>query len=250
MDSIFTFENLIKFSTLSGLEIVLGVDNVIFIALIIYNIPKPKRVKIRFFGITLAIALRILMLFSISWTMSLTKPLFLLGNLSFSGRSLLLIAGGLFLIIKSVIELAQMLHIKSSLTPDSTGQKYTSQQDLKIILQIIFVDLVLSFDSLLVAVGMVNQIYLIIPAILIAMVVMLISAGMIGEFLHSNPSIKVLGLAFILLVGLALLSGGFGVEISKSDLYAAMFFALFVEVINIKIRKVRAGGETTSKKKS
>ena len=251
MNPIFTFENLVKFSTLSGLEIVLGVDNIIFIALIIYNIPKPRRIKVRFFGITLAIALRIVMLFSVSWIMNLNKTLFSFNGLSFSGRSLLLISGGLFLIIKSMIELAQLLRIDTKIISDGADERYTTKQDWKIILQIIFVDLILSFDSIIVAVGMVNQLFLIIPAIIIAMFIMLISAGAIGDFLHSNPNIKVLGLAFILLVGIALLVSGFGIEISKSNLYAAMFFALFVEMINIKIRKIRAGAEDTkSSKKS
>jgi predicted tellurium resistance membrane protein TerC len=243
MDSILTFENLVKFSTLSGLEIVLGIDNIIFIALIVYNIPKPKRMKIRFFGITLAIALRILMLFSISWIMGLTKTLFSFHGMDFSGRSLLLISGGLFLIVKAGIELAQMLKIDAGVIHGSEHERYHAKQDLNIILQIIFVDLVLSFDSVIVAVGMVSQLYLIIPAILVAMVVMLVSAEAIGQFLHSNPNIKVLGLAFILLVGVALFLGGFGLEVPKSHLYMAMFFSLFVELINIRARKIRAGGE-------
>ena len=249
MNSIFTFENLLKFSTLSGLEIVLGIDNIIFIALIIYNIPKPRRAKVRFFGISLAIFMRILMLFSVSWIMHLTKPLFSFNGLNFSGRALLLISGGLFLIVKSLIELIQMLHIDAGVIDGSTHEKYSKKQDLNIILQIIFVDLILSFDSVLVAVGMVNQLYLIIPAILVAMVIMLLSAEAIGDFLHSNPNIKVLGLAFILLVGIALLLGGFGIEIPKSNLYAAMFFSLFVELINIKVRKIKAGVEDTQTKK-
>jgi predicted tellurium resistance membrane protein TerC len=245
----FSFENLVKFSTLSGLEIILGIDNIIFIALIIYNIPKARRAKIRVFGITLAIALRIVMLFSISWIMGLTKTLCSFRDIAFSGRSLLLISGGLFLIVKASVEIIQMLHIKTGLIDSSEHEKYSQKQDFKIILQIIFVDLVLSFDSVIVAVGMVNQLYLIIPAILIAMIVMLLSAEAIGNFLHSNPNIKVLGLAFILLIGFALFLGGFAIDIPKSYLYAAMFFALFVEVLNIKARKARAAGDHHQVKK-
>jgi predicted tellurium resistance membrane protein TerC len=248
MDSIFNFENLVKFSTLSGLEIVLGIDNIIFIALLVYNIPKPKRAKIRFFGITLAIALRIIMLFSVSWIMGLTKTVCCFYNTDFSGRSLLLIAGGLFLIVKATIELIHMLKLDTGIIDGSKTEKYETNQDFKIILQIIFVDLVLSFDSVIVAVGMVNQIYLIIAAIIVAMIVMLASAEAIGDFLHSNPSIKVLGLAFILLIGAALFTGGFGIDLPKSYLYSAMFFSLFVELVNIKVRKVRARGEDTQVK--
>jgi len=249
MSAIFTLENLVKFSTLSGLEIVLGIDNIIFIALIIYNVPKPRRVKIRFFGISLAIALRIVMLFGVSWIMNLTKTLFSVNGFDFSGRALLLMAGGLFLIIKSIFELVELLRIDMKPIQGPDHKRYTTKQDLKIVLQIVFVDLILSFDSVIVAVGMVNQLYLIIPAILIAMVVMLASAGAIGDFLHSNPSIKVLGLAFILLVGTSLLLGGFDIDIPKSHLYAAMFFSLFVEMINIKVRKIRSGTEDTQTKK-
>jgi predicted tellurium resistance membrane protein TerC len=237
MEEIFAFHNLLTFLSLSGLEIVLGIDNVIFIAIIIYSIPKPRRNKVRIFGISLAIALRILMLFGVSWVMSLTIPLFSLLNIEFTGRSLLLLTGGVFLIIKALTELYDMLNDDLS---EKLGRKgYDIQKEYRIILQIIFVDLVLSFDSVIVAVGMVNKLSLIIPAILVAMVAMLISAKAIGDFMHSNPSIKVLGLAFVLLVGIALAVGGFGIDVPKGYLYAVMFFSLFVEVVNIRVRKIR-----------
>jgi predicted tellurium resistance membrane protein TerC len=238
MEGIFTFENLLKFTTLSGLEIVLGIDNVIFIAIVIYNIPKPRRAKIRFFGITLAIALRILMLFGVSWIMGLTTTLFTLFHQPFSGRSVLLLAGGLFLLVKSAVELLDLSKVRHAGVDDEGAEKYTKSQDLKIIAQIIFIDLILSFDSVIVAVGMVRELYLIIPAILIAMVVMLVSAKAIGDFMHSNPSIKVLGLAFVLLIGISLILSGVGIDVPKGYLYTAMLFSLFVEVLNIKIRKL------------
>ncbi len=240
MEGIFTFENLLKFTTLSGLEIILGIDNVIFIAIVIYHIPKPRRAKIRFFGITLAIALRILMLFGVSWIMGLTTILFTLFQQPFSGRSLLLFAGGLFLLVKSIVELVDLSKVRHSGGVDGGAEKYSKSQDLKIIAQIIFIDLILSFDSVIVAVGMVRELYLIIPAILIAMVVMLVSAKAIGDFMHSNPSIKVLGLTFVLLIGISLILSGMGIDLPKGYLYAAMLFSLFVEVLNIKIRKLHS----------
>lgn len=240
MEGIFTFENLLNFITLSGLEIVLGIDNVIFIAIIVYHIPKPRRAKIRFFGITLAIALRILMLFGVSWIMGLTTTLFTLFDQPFSGRSLLLFAGGLFLLVKSVVELMDLSKSRHVGGVDNGPERYTKSQDFKIITQIIFIDLILSFDSVIVAVGMVRELYLIIPAILIAMVVMLVSAKAIGDFMHSNPSIKVLGLAFVLLIGVSLILSGVNINLPKGYLYTAMLFSLFVEVLNIKIRKAHS----------
>lgn len=247
MAPILTLENLLTFITLSGLEIVLGIDNVIFIAVITYNIPKNIRLKIQFFGIGMAIILRIAMLFGISWLMSLTEPLCSFYGLIFSGKSFLLMAGGFFLIIKSGLELAKMLKIETYIA-EKESHSYSTSKHWKVIMQIVFVDLVLSFDSVIVAVGMVNKLYLIIPAIFVAMAAMLISADAIGKFLHTNQSIKVLGLAFVLLIGLALLANGFSIEIPKAYLYAAMFFSLFVELINIKARKLRAHAETDSVK--
>jgi predicted tellurium resistance membrane protein TerC len=236
MADLLTLENLVTFVSLSGLEIILGIDNIIFIAIIVYSIPKPRRARVRFFGVTLAIALRIVMLMGVSWVMGLVKPLFQIQGMEITGRSILLFFGGLFLVIKAVVEIYEMLTSKD--VGKARGRKkYDSKAEPKAIMQIIFVDLVLSFDSVLVAVGMVNNLYLIIPAILIAMVVMLVSAKSIGDFMHTNPSIKVVGLGFVLLIGMALLLGGIGIEIPKGYLYFALFFTLFIEMVNIKIRK-------------
>ena len=241
MEGIFTLENLLKFISLTGLEVVLGIDNVIFIAIIIYHIPRPRRAKIRFFGITLAIALRIVMLFGVSWIMGLTETLFTLFNQAFSGRSILLFAGGLFLLVKSSVELLDLYKTSDNQgnIDNNKSKKYSKSQDLKVITQIIFVDLILSFDSVIVAVGMVRELYLIIPAILIAMIAMLVSAKAIGDFMHSNPNIKVLGLAFVLIIGISLMLNGVGINIPKGYLYSAMLFSLFVELLNINIRKSR-----------
>jgi predicted tellurium resistance membrane protein TerC len=237
MTELFTFANLATFLSLSGLEIILGIDNIIFIAIVVYGIEKTRRKRIAFFGVSLAIILRILMLFSVSWIMTLIQPLFFINGLAFTGRSILLVLGGGFLVFKSCKELREILqHKHEDATADKKATKAKTQ--FQIITQIIFVDLILSFDSVLVAVGMVNNLYLIIPAILISMVVMLFSAEKIGDFMHENSSIKVLGLGFVLLIGAALFLSGVNIEISKPALYFAFFFSLFIETINIRVRKV------------
>lgn len=237
METLFNLENLINFITLSGLEIVLGIDNIIFLAIIVHHLPEHRRNFVRLFGLSLAIGLRIIMLVGVSWLMSLTESLFTMFDIDFSGRSLLLLAGGLFLIIKGVVEFKEMLdesHIyKHSLTP-------AHQPEWRIVLQIIFIDLILSFDSVIVAVGMINNLVLIITAIFIAMIIMLIASKAIGDFMYKNPSIKVIGLAFILLVGVFLMANGFGFDVPKAYLYFAMFFSLFVEIFNIKLRNNQA----------
>lgn len=238
MEEFFTLQNFITFLTLSGLEIVLGIDNVIFLAIIVHPVPKKSRDRVRLFGLSLAIAMRVLMLLGVSWVMSLTKPLFIYFDLTFSGRSLMLILGGLFLVVKGVYELADML--SSAEDPQHQEEDtdlYTKRPYWRIILQIIFVDLVLSFDSVIVAVGMVNNIPIIVAAILVAMVVMLISSKAIGDFMYKNPSIKIIGISFVLMIGLFLTLDGFSYKIDKKYLYFAMVFSMFVELINLKIRK-------------
>lgn len=237
MEEFFTFDNLIQFMSLSGLEIILGIDNVIFIAIITSNIEKSRRKRVRFFGISLAIALRIVMLTGASWVMTLNSTLFKIISMEFTGRSLLLLAGGLFLVVKSIKELILMLRL--DLKDDRANLKPRKPvSEMSAIYQIIFVDLILSFDSVIVAVGMVNSLALIIPAILIAMVAMLLSAQAIGEFISTNPSIKVLGIGFVLLIGVFLTLDGLNISISKSYIYAAMFFSLAIELMNIRVKRI------------
>ena len=232
MENIFCLENLVNFVTLSGLEIILGIDNIIFLAILVHHIPEHRRNKIRFFGLSLAIALRIVILFGVSWVMSLTKPWITILGMELSGHSIMLLAGGLFLIIKSVVELIEMFEASH----EEQNSNPTKQPEWRIILQIVFVDLILSFDSVIVAVGMINNLYLIIAAIVLAMVIMLIASKAIGDFMYENPSIKVIGLAFILLVGAFLMGNGFGYELPKGYLYFTIFFSLLVEIINIKLK--------------
>jgi predicted tellurium resistance membrane protein TerC len=236
------FNDIISFLTLSSLEIILGIDNIIFLAILVHPIPAYRRNKVRIFGLSLAIALRILMLFGVSWIMGLTKPLFLVLGQEFSGRSLMLLAGGLFLVFKGFYELVDMFKEakREGKLKDSDDEiKPSKRPEWRIILQIIFVDLILSFDSVIVAVGMNNKIHLIIAAIFVAMFVMLVASKAIGDFMYKNPSIKVIGIFFILLVGLFLTADGIGFALSKQYLYAAIFFSLTTEAINIKLKNLR-----------
>ena len=233
MENIFCLENLVDFVTLSGLEIILGIDNIIFLAILVHHLPEHRRNKIRFFGLSLAIALRIVMLFGVSWVMSLTKPWIIILGIELSGHSFMLLTGGLFLIIKSLVELFEMFEASYTNQHDPNPIK---QPEWRIILQIVFVDLILSFDSVIVAVAMISNLYLIIAAILLAMIIMLVASKAIGDFMYKNPSIKVIGLAFILLVGIFLMGNGFGYNLPKGYLYFAMFFSLLVEVTNIKLK--------------
>jgi len=233
MENIFCLENLVDFVTLSGLEIILGIDNIIFLAILVQHLPEHRRNKIRFFGLSLAIALRIVMLFGVSWVMSLTKPWIIILGIELSGHSFMLLTGGLFLIIKSLVELFEMFEASYTNQHDPNPVK---QPEWRIILQIVFVDLILSFDSVIVAVAMISNLYLIIAAILLAMIIMLVASKAIGDFMYKNPSIKVIGLAFILLVGIFLMGNGFGYNLPKGYLYFAMFFSLLVEVTNIKLK--------------
>jgi predicted tellurium resistance membrane protein TerC len=238
MEALFNLENLVTFLTLSSLEIVLGIDNIIFLAIIVHPVPIKSRGKVRVFGLSLAIALRILMLLGVSWIMSLTKPLFIYFGMDFSGRTLMLIAGGVFLIVKGIYELYDMMgEAEKPSHKEGDTNLYSKRSYWRIIAQIIFVDLVLSFDSVIVAVGMVNNIPIMIGAILVAMVIMLISSKAIGDFMYHNPSIKVIGILFIILVGAYLVTDGLNLNFDKKYLYFSMFFSMLAELINIKLRK-------------
>lgn len=241
MESFFAAENLLTLLTLTGLEIVLGIDNVIFIALLVEHLKGRERVKARFIGLSLALILRIILLFGASWIIGLTQPLFTIFTMPFSGRSLLLIIGGLFLVVKSILETRQLFNEETKDTSETISSakenKHAQKKFRSIITQIIFVDLILSFDSIITAVGMTNNLPVIIIAIFIAIGTMMISAKPIGNFIYQNPSIKVIALAFIFLVGVLLVGNGFNIDIPKPYLYFAMFFCMGVEIINILLRK-------------
>lgn len=230
-EQIFTLGTLVTFLTLTGLEIILGIDNVIFISLLVEHLPPHDRKKVRFIGLSLALILRIVMLLGVSWVMKLTQPLFTIYNFSLSGQHILLIAGGTFLIVKSIMELMDLFSGEEH--QESKAKK--EYQYFKVITQIVFIDLVLSFDSILTAVAMTNDVIIIIAAIIVSIIAMLASSQPIGEFIYANPSIKIIALNFIALVGIMLLLNGFDIHFDKIFLYTSMGASLITEIIIINI---------------
>lgn len=232
MDSLLSFHSLIAFLTLCALELVLGIDNIIFISIISDKLPKDQRRKARTIGLSLAIITRILLLLSLSWMMSLTEPLFTVFSKGFSGRDIILILGGLFLIAKSTHEIHQKLEAS-----EETHLKTKSSQFGFIILQILLLDIVFSLDSVITAVGMVNEIFIMASAIIVSTIIMIFASHSIAEFVDRHPTIKLLALSFLVLIGVALLAEGFGTHIPKGYIYFSMTYALIVEFLNIRLRK-------------
>jgi predicted tellurium resistance membrane protein TerC len=220
----------VAFLTLCALEIVLGIDNIVFISILTGKLPKPEQAGARRTGLMLALVMRLALLFSISWMMGLVNPLFnLLGN-SISGRDLILLLGGLFLIYKSVKE----IHHKVE-AGDEAGQAAEKMSYASVIGQIVLIDLVFSLDSVITAVGMVDRIEIMIAAVVVSMGVMLASATPINDFVQRHPAIKILALAFLIMIGVALLGQGLDFNIPKGYIYFSMAFALAVEMVNIRI---------------
>jgi len=231
---------LISLITLIAMEIVLGIDNIVFISILVGRLPENKRERIRKIGIFLALIMRFVLLFSISWVMSLQTPLFSILSKNFSGRDLILIFGGLFLLAKSTYE----IHHKVSGSPEENIQQMTGAASNFILFQIILLDIVFSLDSVITAVGMVTQIWIMLIAMVVSMLVMLVSAKSIGDFVEKNPTIKILALSFLLMIGVMLLAEGMGQHINKGYIYFAMAFSLLIETLNMRYRrKVLAQGK-------
>jgi len=233
MTEILSTENLVALLTLTFLEIVLGIDNLIFISILVSKTEKAKQSFARTLGLSMALVTRILLLLSISWVMELTEPAFSLFNHPFSGRDLILIIGGLFLIGKSTHEIHDKMEPEDSLEKKSSKKKVPF---ISIIIQIALLDIIFSLDSVITAIGMVNNLPIMITAIVISMIVMLLSAKSISEFIDKHPTLKILALSFLLLIGVMLLADGFGQHVSKGYIYFAIGFSLFVETLNLKIR--------------
>lgn len=232
---IFTPENILNLLTLTGLEIILGIDNIIFIAILVQNLPSQKRSKARYIGLSLALLMRIGMLFGASWIMKLQEPLFTIINIIFTGKTILLLVGGIFLIVKAILEIIEMFDVKK--VTDNLSTEIKDQGYLKIIIQIIFIDLVLSFDSVITAVGMSNDLSIIIIAMLIAIITMIACSGYVSKFIYNYPSVKVIALCFIALVGIMLFSQGLSYDFPKIYIYIPIIFSSIVEIINILIAK-------------
>lgn len=216
--------------TLTALEIVLGIDNIVFISILTNRLPIEEQSKARRVGLLLALVMRLGLLFSISWMMGLITPIFTVLQNEISGRDLILLLGGLFLIYKSVKEIHNKVEQASE--PDKAPKKLSFAA---VIGQIILIDLVFSLDSVITAVGMVDQIEIIIIAIILSMLVMLAAAEPISNFVSQHPAIKVLALAFLIMIGMALIGQGLDFKIPKGYIYCSMAFALAVELINIRI---------------
>jgi predicted tellurium resistance membrane protein TerC len=217
--------------TLTVLEVVLGVDNIIFISILSAKLRKDQQKRARRIGLLAAMGMRIGLLLGISWMASLTEPLFTIGR-SFSGRDLILIGGGLFLLAKATYEIHDKLE-----GADGHGAARAAVSFASVIFQVMLLDIVFSLDSVITAIGMADDVRVMIAAVVLAVLVMMFAAEPISRFVESHPTIKILALSFLLLIGLSLMADGFGTHIEKGYIYFAMGFSVFVEMINIRIRR-------------
>jgi predicted tellurium resistance membrane protein TerC len=222
----------IAFFTLTALELVLGIDNIIFISILVDKLPKPRQQLARRLGLFMAMFMRIGLLLVLSWIIGLTAPLFMLWHEEISGRDLILIAGGLFLLWKSTMEIHQSLE-----GAEGHGAGAMKATFGAIILQIMLIDIVFSLDSIITAVGMVDELPVMIAAVVVSVGLMMLFAGAIGRFISAHPTIKMLALSFLALVGVVLIAEGFDHHVPKGYVYFAMAFSVLVEMLNIRLRK-------------
>lgn len=222
----------IAFATLTVLELVLGIDNIIFISILSGKLPPEQQPRARFIGLSLALLMRVALLFSLTWVMGLTQPLFSAFGYGVSGRDLILLLGGLFLIAKSTHEIHGSLEGEEG---EASRKVYSGFAG--VIVQIMLLDIVFSLDSVITAVGMVSNIWIMIAAVVVSIIAMMLFAAPIGGFVQRRPTIKMLALAFLILIGVTLIAEGLHQHISKGYIYFAMAFSVFVEVLNIQLRK-------------
>ena len=235
-DSLLTLDGGIQLITLVLLEIVLGIDNIIFIAILCGYLPKSEQQRARVLGLSMALIMRVLLLMGISWLARLTKPLITIAAFDASGRDLILFAGGLFLIYKTVSEIYHKLKgHPEGVMPEE--KKLTVSQ---VIMQITLIDVVFSFDSILTAVGLSNDLPTMIIAVIVAMIVMIFFARYVSDFINHYPTIKMLALAFLVCIGVLLLLESLHIHVAKSYVYFGMAFSLLVELLNIRFRKVKS----------
>jgi predicted tellurium resistance membrane protein TerC len=222
----------IAFLTLTGLELVLGIDNVIFIAILVDKLPEARRNLARRLGLFLAMFMRIGLLFLLSWMVGLTQPLFTVLRQEISGRDLIMIAGGLFLIWKSTKEIHGLVQGESGEPSRAVRATFGA-----VLVQIMLIDIVFSLDSIITAVGMVDELRIMIAAVIASVALMMAFSGAIGRFVSSHPTIKMLALAFLLLIGLVLIADGFDHHVPKGYVYFAMAFSVAVEMLNLRMRR-------------
>lgn len=226
-------ETWISLLTLTVLEVVLGIDNIVFISILADKLPQVDRSKARQIGLGLAMFMRIGLLLSISWLIGLTQPLFEIASLEFSGRDLIMLAGGLFLLGKATFEIHDKLE-GSAHNPDAEAKVSGL---MNVVFQIMLLDIVFSLDSVITAVGMAEHVEVMIAAVVIAVIIMMLSVNTISEFIGRHPTIKILALSFLLLIGFSLTAEGLGQEIPKGYVYFAMGFSILVEFLNLRIRQ-------------
>ena len=231
-----TGETLVALATLTFLEIVLGVDNIIFISILASRLPASRQLSARRLGLLLAMGTRLLLLLSLSRIIKLTAPLVTLWDHELSGRDLILVLGGLFLLFKSTHE----IHARLEGTDESAAAR-RAVSFVSVLIQIALLDIVFSLDSVITAVGMVDDLWVMIVAVVVSVLIMMVAAGPISDFVNRHPTVKILALSFLLLIGLSLLLEGFDQHIPKGYIYFAMGFALFVEIINLRVRVKRPG---------
>ena len=221
----------IALATLTVLEIVLGIDNIVFISILVSKLPEHKQPGARTFGLALAMIMRIILLFSLTWIMGLTRPLFTILGDEISGRDIILIAGGLFLLAKSTLEIHDKLEGEEGRASGRVPSSYAG-----VLIQIMLLDIVFSLDSVITAVGMARQLGIMVTAVVISVGVMLFSARPIAGFVDEHPTVKILALSFLLLIGFSLVAEGLDQHIPKGYIYFSMAFSVFVEMINLRMR--------------
>jgi predicted tellurium resistance membrane protein TerC len=239
MEALFTIENLTALITLTAMEIVLGIDNIIFIAILVSRLEKHLQKKARTIGLVLALVFRVILLLSLKWVMGLTNVLFTLMEHDVSGRDLILLLGGLFLVAKSTIEIHHKIE-EAAHPHDADETKNPKKKPSSFryaVLQIMIIDIVFSLDSVITAIGMAQSISVMIIAVVISMLIMLKLSGAISDFVDRNPTIKILALSFLILIGVMLVMEGMGSHVSKGYVYFAMAFSLVVELLNLQFRK-------------
>jgi predicted tellurium resistance membrane protein TerC len=236
MDVFLTADGFFALATLTAMEIVLGIDNVVILAILVDRLPERQQPLARRLGLSLALLIRIGLLFTISWMMGLTAPLFDVFGRDVSGRDLILWAGGLFLIFKATREIYDNVEAE----PGEEKARALRGAFLLVLAQILLLDIVFSLDSVITAVGMARDLPIMVAAMVVAMLVMLVSSRAISEFVNHHPSIRMLALAFLLLIGVMLVAEGMGTHVNKGYLYFAMAFSLFVELLNLRYRTKRA----------
>jgi predicted tellurium resistance membrane protein TerC len=235
MAAFLTADGLLALATLTAMEIVLGIDNVVFIAILVGRLPAGQRETARRLGLVLALGIRVALLFAISWIMGLTAPLLTVLGRGVSGRDLILLGGGLFLIFTATWEIYDKLEASHAEQAAAAARSAFAW----VLVQILLLDIVFSLDSVITAVGMANHLPIMVTAMVLAMLVMLVSAGTVSRFIDHHPSLKILALAFLLLIGVMLVAEGMGTHMEKGYIYFAMAFSLLVEMLNMRYRQKR-----------